>query len=135
MRVTINFDIEVSRAKAAMKSLIVSESEYVSDALIRLANTSADTAAESAVEVADTLREVCLQLDQYGRMINDLDNISHQQILPQPVDDVNLEVDATSVDRDANVAEALDKLKDQVAGIKEFTNFMEKAASENPEEG
>ena len=48
---------------------------------------------------------------------------------------MNLEVDATSVDRDANVAEALDKLKEQVAGIKEFTNFMEKAASENPEEG
>ena len=68
MRVTINFDVEASRAMSAMKALIVAESDYISEALVRLANVNLQNSQSTAQQVADGLEQVVVQLKQYARM-------------------------------------------------------------------
>ena len=136
MRVTINFDVEASRAMSAMKALIVAESDYISEALVRLSNVNLQNSQSTAQQVADGLEQVVVQLKQYARMLSDLDKLANQQNLPQPAD-LNLSVDPTESESqaDPDITEALNKLKNQVSDIKDFTNFMEKAASESSQEG
>ena len=62
MRVTINFDVAVPRAKAAMKALILAESEYISEALVRLANVNSENAQAIATDVSESLEQVVVQL-------------------------------------------------------------------------
>ena len=136
MRVTINFDVEASRAKSAMKALIMAESDYVSEALIKLSNVSLQNPQSTAQQAAESLEQVVLQLKQYSRMLHDLDKLANQQNLPQPAD-VNLSVDKPESESQVGpeITEALNKLKNQVSDIKDFTNFMEKASSESSQEG
>ena len=136
MRVTINFDVEASRAVSAMKALIVAESDYISEALINLASVNLQNSQSTAQQVADSLEQVVVQLKQYARMLGDFDKLANQQNLPQPAD-LNLSVDQPEPENqvDPDITEALNKLKNQVSDIKDFTNFMEKAASESSQEG
>ena len=136
MRVTINFDVAASRAMSAMMALIVAESDYISEALVRLSNVNLQNSQSTAQQVADGLEQVVVQLKQYARMLSDLDKLANQQNLPQPAD-LNLSVDPTESESqaDPDITEALNKLKNQVSDIKDFTNFMEKAASESSQEG
>ena len=124
MRVTINFDIEIGQGKDTMKALILAQSQYVSDALIKLAGANNANLADITTEVAESLTSVSTQLKQYVSMLSDLEKVYNQTILPTPV--------SQPEEQSNEVTEA--NLKEQVENVKEFTKFMEKVG-EDVEEG
>ena len=126
MRVTINFDIEIGQGKDTMKALILAQSQYVSDALIKLAGANNANLADITTEVAESLTSVSTQLKQYVSMLSDLEKVYNQTILPTPVSQPEEQAD--------EVNEAISSLKEQVENVKEFTKFMEKVG-EDVEEG
>ena len=68
-------------------------------------------------------------------MLKDLENLSHQQNLPQPAEELNLALSQPSGEVSKDVSEALKNLKDQVEDIQKFTSFMEKVSDETSQEG
>ena len=140
MRVTINFDVEAGRARGAMKALVLAESDYISQALVKLASANSNNVSEVASEVSEILQGVSVQLGQYARMIGDLDQLSNKTIVPTPVKDVDVGVSGAS-EQDVvpeEVMASLATLREQVDQMKNFTNFMEQASgdeSETYEEG
>jgi len=126
MRVTINFDIEIGQGKDTMKALILAQSQYVSDALIKLAGANNANLADITTEVAESLTSVSTQLKQYVSMLSDLEKVYNQTILPTPV--------SQPEEQPNEVTEAISNLKEQVENVKEFTKFMEKVG-EDVEEG
>tara|TARA_A100001515_G_scaffold32939_1_gene25674 strand:+ start:24 stop:404 length:381 start_codon:yes stop_codon:yes gene_type:complete len=126
MRVTINFDIEIGQGKDTMKALILAQSQYVSDALIKLAGANNANLADITTEVAESLTSVSTQLKQYVSMLSDLEKVYNQTILPTPV--------SQPEEQSNEVTEAISNLKEQVENVKEFTKFMEKVG-EDVEEG
>ena len=126
MRVTINFDIEIGQGKDTMKALILAQSQYVSDALIKLAGANNANLADITTEVAESLTSVSTHLKQYVSMLSDLEKVYNQTILPTPV--------SQPEEQSNEVTEAISNLKEQVENVKEFTKFMEKVG-EDVEEG
>ena len=126
MRVTINFDIEIGQGKDTMKALILAQSQYVSDALIKLAGANNANLADITTEVAESLTSVSTQLKQYVSMLSDLEKVYNQTILPTPV--------SQPEEQSNEVTEAISNMKEQVENVKEFTKFMEKVG-EDVEEG
>ena len=126
MRVTINFDVEIGQGKDTMKALILAQSQYVSDALIKLAGANNANLADITTEVAESLTSVSTQLKQYVSMLSDLEKVYNQTILPTPV--------SQPEEQSNEVTEAISNLKEQVENVKEFTKFMEKVG-EDVEEG
>ena len=126
MRVTINFDIEIGQGKDTMKALILAQSQYVSDALIKLAGANNANLADITTEVAESLTSVSTQLKQYVSMLSDLEKVYNQTILPTPV--------SQPEEQSNEVTEAISNLKEQVENVKEFTKFMEKVG-DDVEEG
>ena len=55
MRATINFDVEAGRARGAMKALVLAESDYISQALVKLASANSNNVSEVASEVSEIL--------------------------------------------------------------------------------
>jgi len=146
MRVTIKFDVEVGRARGAMKALVLAESDYISQALVKLASANSNNVSEVASEVSEILNGVSVQLGQYARMIGDLDQLSNETIVPTPVEDVDMgvsgvpeQVKRAEADKEDEVPEelknTLETLRGQVDEIKQFANFMEKASKDEYEEG
>ena len=135
MRVTINFDVEAGRARGAMKALVLAESDYISQALVKLASANSNNVSEVASEVSEILQGVSVQLGQYARMIGDLDQLSNKTIVPTPVKDVDVGVSGVS-EQDVvpeEVMASLATLREQVDQMKNFTNFMEQAPSDESE--
>ena len=146
MRVTIKFDVEAGRARGAMKALVLAESDYISQALVKLASANSNNVSEVASEVSEILNGVSVQLGQYARMIGDLDQLSNETIVPTPVEDVDMgvsgvpeQVKRAEADKEDEVPEelknTLETLRGQVDEIKQFANFMEKASKDEYEEG
>tara|TARA_A100001515_G_C4475557_1_gene178337 strand:- start:199 stop:612 length:414 start_codon:yes stop_codon:yes gene_type:complete len=137
MRVTINFDVEVGRARAAMKALVLAESDRISDALVRLSVVNDKNVSEVSAEVSQILNGVTVQLGQYARMLSDLDNLSNKTIVPAPVEDVDLGVSGNDEEElPEDLKNTLSSLRNQVNEMKNFTNFMNKAPDdESYEEG
>jgi hypothetical protein len=135
MRVTINFDVEAGRARSAMKALVLAESDYISQALVKLASVNSQNVSGVASEVSEILKGVSVQLGQYARMVSDLDQLSNKTILPTPVEDVNTEVTGNDEEVSEELKNTLETLRGQVDEIKQFANFMEKASKDEYEEG
>ena len=135
MRVTINFDVEAGRARSAMKALVLAESDYISQALVKLASVNSQNVSGVASEVSEILKGVSVQLGQYAHMVSDLDQLSNKTILPTPVEDVNTEVTGNDEEVSEELKNTLETLRGQVDEIKQFANFMEKASKDEYEEG
>jgi len=121
MRATISFEVEVSRVKDIMRSLVLEESGSLFAATRAIEGVTSATLSSSVDEALRHLKNATDQLEQYRRMVVEFERARFES--------AQAPTGAT-----APLAHTLAEARDALDAMKRFDTFVDKVQEDVPEE-
>ena len=118
MRATISFEAGVDKVNNIMRSLVLEETHTLEEALNCMEGATSDKLIEGIDEALGHIHDVASQLEQYRDMLASFERARFETMLPQPAKDM-------SPLSKGQIIQNLGELKEAIANMKKFDNFVE----------